>query len=91
MTWETSNYIHYDLSGNDSPSQDDNNFNGIPDYIDEVGLIADSTRHVLLNIMGYNPEPPDDDGIYDIYIQDMGPYYYGLTVFDDQAGQEAGE
>jgi len=83
-------YIHYDLSGNESPSQDDNNFNGIPDYIDEVGIIADSTRHVLLNIMGYNPEPPDDDGIYDIYIQDMGPYYYGLTVFDDQAGQEAG-
>ena len=27
---------------------------------------------------------------YDIYIQDMGPYYYGLTVFDDQVGQEAG-
>ena len=64
--------------------------NGIPDYIDEVGVIADSTRHVLLNIMGYNSEPLDDDGIYDIYIQDMGPYYYGLTVFDDQAGQEAG-
>ena len=83
-------YIHYDLSGQHAPNLLDENFNNIPDYIDEVGIIADSTRHVLLNIMGFNSEPNDNDQIYDIYIQDMGPYYYGLTVFDDQEGEEVG-
>ena len=32
--------------------------------------------------MGYNPEPPDEDGIYDIYIQDMGQGYYGVNNLD---------
>ena len=64
-------YIHYDLSGNDAPILDDNNSNGVPDYIDEVGIIADSSRHVLVDIMGFLPEPSDGDGIYDIYIDDL--------------------
>ena len=75
-------YIHYDLSGNDAPILDDNNSNGVPDYIDEVGIIADSSRHVLVDIMGFSPEPSDGDGIYDIYIDDLGPGYYGVNILD---------
>ena len=82
--------IHYDVSGQHAPNQSDENENGIPDYIDEVGIIADSTRYILVDVMGFNSEPIDDDGLYDIYIQDMGPYYYGLTVFDDQTGAPPG-
>ena len=41
-------------------------------------------------MLGFDPEPEDEDGIYDIFIQDMGYLYYGLTVFDDQSGQPAG-
>ena len=71
-------------------SDEDLNDNNIPDYIDEVGIIADSTRFVLVDLLGFDPEPEDEDGIYDIFIQDMGYLYYGLTVFDDQSGQPAG-
>ena len=75
-------YIHYDLSGNDAPILDDNNSNGVPDYIDEVGIIADSSRYVLVDIMGFLPEPSDGDGVYDIYIDDLGPGYYGVNILD---------
>ena len=46
-------YIHYDNNGNAAPNPLDINNNGVPDYIDEVGLIADSARYVLVDLMGY--------------------------------------
>ena len=50
-------YIHYDTTGVKAPVLIDNDNNGIPDYVDEVSRIADSSRHVLVNIMGYTSEP----------------------------------
>ena len=76
--------IHYDTLGIDAPSLIDNNNNNIPDYIDEVGLIADSSRYVLVDLMGFNAEIDDNDNIYDIYIEDKGPGSYGFTAFDDE-------
>ena len=61
-------YIHYDITGNAAPDLTDADENGIPDYIDEVGMIADLAHHVLINIMGYAEEPFDGEGGYDIYI-----------------------
>ena len=60
--------IHYDIAGQHAPSLDDINNNGIPDYIDEVGIIADSAKYVIVDIMGFLPLILDSDGIYDIYI-----------------------
>jgi len=74
--------IHYDLEGEAAPELIDNNENSIPDYIDEVGIIADSTRKVLIEVMGYNPEVDDSDGIYDIYIMAFGTNYYGVNVHE---------
>ena len=34
-------YIHYDTTGNAAPNLTDNNGNGIPDYVDDVGTIDD--------------------------------------------------
>ena len=82
--------IHFDTLGIDAPLLDDNNNNKIPDYVEEVGIIADSTRKVLVDLMGYYSEPDDNDGIYDIYIEDRGSGSYGFTVFDDQNGELAG-
>ncbi|MBI65134.1 MAG: hypothetical protein CMG64_02420 [Candidatus Marinimicrobia bacterium] len=76
--------IHYDTLGIDAPSLIDNNNNNIPDYVDEVGIIADSTRYILVDEMGFKSEIGDDDGIYDIYIDDRGVGSYGFTAFDDQ-------
>jgi len=60
--------IHYDLDGNNAPDLTDLNNNSIPDYIEEVAIIAQDSRHTLINVMGYLSEPDDGDGIYDIYI-----------------------
>ena len=53
-------YIHYDLTGSAAPDlQDIDPVNGVPDYIDAVGIFADSARHVLVDMMGYDSEPSD--------------------------------
>ena len=75
--------IHYDLEGTHSPSQEDLNQNGIPDYVDEVGIIADSSRYILADVLGFLPVPDDLDGLYDIYIQNMPSGYYGVNFQDD--------
>ncbi|NOZ07317.1 MAG: hypothetical protein GXO91_00385 [FCB group bacterium] len=78
--------VHFDLSGPDAPDQTDSDLNGVPDYIDEVGVIADSARQVLLEVMGYDPEPADSDGIYDIFVANRGPGAYGLTTLEGANG-----
>ena len=39
--------VHYDMNGNNAPDLTDLNNNSIPDYIEEVGIIAESTMHIL--------------------------------------------
>ena len=75
--------IHFDIEGEHAPSQNDINFNGISDYIDEVGIIADSSRYVLIDLMGFTSEIPDSDEIYDIYVQNRPSGYYGVNFQDD--------
>jgi len=74
--------IHYDIEGVAAPESTDVDENGVPDYIDEVGIIADSTRNVLVNVMGYRPEVDDSDGIYDIYVRSFGTNYYGSNMHE---------
>ena len=75
-------YIHFDTTGNAAPSLVDINLNGIPDYIDEVGAIADSAHHVLVDVMGWKEEPFDGDGGYDIYVMSYAPGVYGYNYPD---------
>ena len=81
-------FIHYDttetnLSEAGPPDLIDENQNGIPDYVDEVGVIADSARKVLIDIMGYQSEPFDADSIYDIYIMDYPSKKFGYNYPED--------
>ena len=81
-------YIHYDttetnLHEQGPPDLTDLNLNGVPDYIDEVGIIADSARKVLVEVMGYQPAPFDADSIYDIYIMDYSENEYGYNWTDE--------
>ena len=64
-------FIHYDITGSAAPDLTDNDGNGVPDYVDEVGLIADSAYHVLVYELGFDLDPFYGDGGYDIY------YWYG--------------
>ena len=80
-------YIHYDFSGFAAPDPQDLDGNNVPDYVDQVGIIADSARHVLIDVdmLGYASEPSDGslgggDGKYDIYIMSYGAGSYGFCV-----------
>ena len=84
-------HIHYDLSGLDSPILDDSNLNGLPDYIEEVGIAADYVDSILVDVMNFLPVNPDDDGVYDIYVEDLGLGYYGVNNLDfNSLGEHTG-
>ena len=84
-------YIHYNLSGPDAPNQSDANDNGIPDYVDEVGIAADYSDSILVDVLGFLPVNHDDNQVYDIYIEDMGQGYYGVNYLDtDILGNHTG-
>jgi len=70
-------YIHYDTTEAAAPDLTDSNGSGAPDYIDAVGIIADSAHNVLVGIMEWEEEPFDGDGGYDIYIMSYGAGAYG--------------
>ena len=75
-------YIHYDTTGTEAPDLTDSDSNGVPDYIDEVGIIADSAHHVLVDIMEWEEEPFDGEGGYDIYIMSYAAGVYGFNYKD---------
>ena len=75
-------YIHYDITGNAAPDSTDTDGNGTPDFVDEVGIIADAARIVLTENMGYDVEPFDRDSIYDIYVNSLSPREYGFNWKD---------
>ena len=70
LSYTSENFmIHYDRIGDDAPIFIDENNNSIPDYVESVAEIAEESRNILVNVMGYREEPSDEDGIYDIYVQ----------------------
>ena len=81
-------FVHYDITGSAAPDLTDSDGNGVPDYIDEVGIIADSARHVLVDIMEWEEEPFDEDGGYDIYIMSYGAGVYGFCKKDSPSLNE---
>jgi hypothetical protein len=70
--------IHYNVTGSESVPLADDDLSLIPDYVERIGLFADSCRSFYHTGLGYLPVPPDGDGIYDIYLLRIGAY--GLTV-----------
>ena len=72
--------IHYDVSGTHAVSTEDNDSNGVPDYVDETAAVFDHSWDREIGELGYLPPPEDSDGIYDIHIQQLGLQgVYGLT------------
>ncbi len=77
--------VHYDTTARGEvdhspplkPAQPD----GTPVWVVEVAAALDSARNVLLRL-GYDPVPEDDDGIYDVYIQEYNGGTYGNTFPD---------
>ena len=68
--------IHYDTSGQHAATDS---------YANEVAAFIDYARDTIVNELGFLSELDDQDEqpeIYDIFIQDLGPYQYGFTVPD---------
>jgi hypothetical protein len=73
--------IHYDSTGGNAVPLADNNANGIPDYVENLALYADSSWRMQVSHLGYYQPPSDGsaggDSKYDIYTESFG--YYGYT------------
>ena len=57
-----------------------NYYANIEDYAAQVGLAADFSREFIIETLGFKEEIPDDDGIYDIYIMQLGYGEYGFNT-----------
>jgi hypothetical protein len=73
--------IHYDTTGTNKVPATDDNVNGIPDYVENLALYADSSYRTMITYLGYRIPPSDGvaggNSKYDIYTEDMP--YYGYT------------
>ena len=75
--------VHYATTGLDAPPSNDDDHDGIPDYVEQVGTAADTgLRYYAAH--RFQPLPSDaagPDGRPDIYIKHFrNPDLYGLTV-----------
>ena len=85
--------VHYDTEGRNAVEPDDNDGNGVPDYIDLAATVLDSTWVLEVEQLGYDP-PPSDNGRgggdeYDIYIVELSGSFYGFTHPDATAATTA--
>ncbi|MFH2036071.1 MAG: MXAN_6640 family putative metalloprotease [Candidatus Zixiibacteriota bacterium] len=81
--------IHYNTSGTDAvylPGTDVNPADGVPDYVNGIAIAADSAWQAEIVTLGYTQPLSDGtnggDSKVDIYIENLGPQYYGVTYPD---------
>lgn len=77
--------IHFDTAGVHAVENIDLNFNGIPDYIDNVSEVFDYVYDKEINSMQFNPPRTnafENDGYYNIYVKDQvhDQQAYGYTT-----------
>ncbi len=70
--------IHYDTIGTEAVPVEDIDINGIPDYVERIGLYADSSFRYYHNTLGYFPAPKESEDPYVIYLVRIAAY--GATV-----------
>lgn len=77
--YDTSNFrIHFDISGNNAVFESDVDIDptdGVPDYINRLAEYMESSRHMYVDILGFDPPPPDNglggNDLYDVYVTDI--------------------
>ncbi len=70
--------IHYDTIGTEAVPADDIDINGIPDYVERIGLYADSSYRHYHNTLDYIPPPKESEDPYTIYLVRIAAY--GATI-----------
>jgi hypothetical protein len=81
--------IHYDTSGTHRVELTDTGGNGIPDYIDSVGVIFDYVWEFEIDNLGYDPPGSammlgsgTQPQPYNVYVRNIGTQYYGYTAWN---------
>lgn len=79
--------VHYTLEGEDAVPADDENGDGNPDYVEEVGRALEYSWFAAIEHFGWAAPPPDNDlggdDRYDVYLQNiMDEEYAGYTDTD---------
>jgi len=69
--------IHYEIGTIDGVPPEDLDNNEVPDFVERIGVYADSSYRQYQINLGYYPPPDDGDGMYDIYLLHIGNYYGG--------------
>jgi len=77
--------IHYTLTGDDAVDPTSTNADGVPDYVFEAAQIAERSNRLLIDTLGFQVPPVDDesDPETDIYIVDWGGSVYAYTYEED--------
>ncbi|MDE2889730.1 MAG: hypothetical protein OXR72_16110 [Gemmatimonadota bacterium] len=72
--------VHYDTRGQHAVSPADANRNRVPDYVEEVAATFDAVWALQVRNLGYRDPLDDGDGLFDVYIQQLGTFgVYGQT------------
>lgn len=73
--------IHYTLSGDDAVDATSTNPDGVPDYVFEAAQIAERSYHLLIDTLGFQTPPVDNESSpeTDIYIVNWGGSAYAYT------------
>ncbi|MBU8932375.1 MAG: hypothetical protein KOO62_00060 [candidate division Zixibacteria bacterium] len=74
-------WMHYDTIGTDSVPPADNDFSGVPDFVEWCAAYCDSTYDMHVDL-GYLLPPSDGtlggDSLYDVYFEETGLYGYAM-------------
>ncbi len=72
--------VHYDTRGRHAVSPADTDRNRVPDYVEEVAATFDAVWKLQVRNLGYRDPLDDGDGLFDVYIQQLGTSgVYGQT------------
>ncbi|PKK82218.1 MAG: hypothetical protein CVT49_14925 [candidate division Zixibacteria bacterium HGW-Zixibacteria-1] len=82
--------VHYDIDDLNGVPPEDLDADQVPDFVERIGLYADSSYRYYHYDLGYYPPPSDGDSLYDIYILHVGNYY-GTTVRESAGDSSWGD
>jgi hypothetical protein len=78
--------IHYVTTTADAPAPADGNGNGVPDYVEQVGAVAEQVYATENGTLGWRPPKPDGtlggDPRTDIYLVDLRGELFGYSAPD---------
>jgi hypothetical protein len=82
--------VHWTNHGADAPGQGDRDHDGVPNWVETTLHQMEYVWNYEVNTLGFRAPMTDerasvdDDGVYfDVYLSDIGKYYYGYCAVDD--------